>query len=196
MVEAAKAMARKGSNFRYVNPGFGPINWCCVTVCSYWVYEADITGTKWVMGSSNQPYFWSPRYGGDTYDDFLIDNNFIKMSFKNIGRDGLRAGDILQANDHSVTVVQGDEVNDMTYSEKEMLAGLEKDVALNSKTYTLYPDLVRFIRAYLNFYGYVKNINTKWGKALTKKIKKWQKNTGLPVTGEIDTDDWKVIRKG
>lgn len=107
MVKKANQMATNGYDYYYKNPGFGPKGWCCVTFCSYLVYAADITKKSWIMGSSNNDYFWSPRYGGTAYDDFLINNGFKKYNFSTIGKDGLKTGDILQRWDHSVIVTQG-----------------------------------------------------------------------------------------
>lgn len=196
MVKSAKEMAKNGSKYRYVNPGFGPTDWCCVTACSYWVYEAGITGTKWKMGDRNQPYFWSPRYGGDTYDDFLINNNFKKLLFKDVKKDGLRAGDILQSNDHSVTVVEGCEVDDMTYAQGQILKAFADDVVVTRTNAKEYPHVTKFVRAFLYDAGYVTVISTKWTKKLTKKLKKWQKDNKLPETGAFDKLTNERMQKG
>lgn len=110
MIETAADMAEDGSQYNYVNPSFGALDWCCVTVISYWVCVG--IRRKWIFGSSDQPYLWSPKYGGD-YDAFMLDAGFDKIPFYQVGSSGLKAGDILQSWSHAVMVYEDNDSFDV-----------------------------------------------------------------------------------
>lgn len=101
MISKATAMANDGYFYNYVNPSFGAKDWCCVTICSYWATYG--TGNYWKMGSPDNDYVWSPRYGGN-YDKMLLNLGFKKYNFNNIGLAGLQSGDMIQSWSHMAMV--------------------------------------------------------------------------------------------
>lgn len=186
MVAAARTMAANGYNYYYQNPGFGPKGWCCVTACSYWVYQG--LGLNWVMGSSRNDYFWSPRYGGTAYDDFLINHGFKKYNFAQIGRNGLRAGDILQRWDHSVTVVEGNNTEEGFDVAK--IKTLKKGSSGNE---------VKNLQALLNVWLSKTPkliVDGVFGSVTEEHLKAYQKAQGLYVDGICGEKTWADILVG
>lgn len=188
MVKKANQMAAHGYDYYYKNPGFGEKPWCCVTFCSYLVYAAGITKKTWVMGSSYNDYFWSPRYGGNAYDDFLIDNGFKKYDFSQIGKAGLKAGDILQRWDHAVTVVQGNSTPAPT-------GGF--DVALiptikRGSTGNCVKNLQALLNLWMNKETPLK-IDGQFGALTETRLKQYQKIQKLYVDGICGEKTWADI---
>lgn len=198
MVAVAEEMAAQGSIYNYVNNvdpakgpiGFGPLDWCCVTVCSYWVHAAGITPEPWIMGSNKNDYFWSPRYGGTAYDDFLLENGFEKLKYSKVGKEGLWKGDIVQRWNHTVTITEGND--EMTNTERAMLDGLKKDVVLKKGSKG---ELVTFIKNYMKYWGHYPYTikNDKFGSKLKKSIMGWQQLNNRKQTGQIREADWTQI---
>lgn len=84
--------------------------------------------------------------------------------------------------------------NDMTYSEKLFYEAIEKDIDVSIENASDFPNVTEYLRRYLNYYGYVKVINQKWTRSLTKKLRKWQRANGLPVTGHLRGCDLERMR--
>lgn len=99
MIDLADLMVKNGYYYNYVNPSFGKRDWCCVTLVSYWVsHGCDL---PWKMGSPDNDYVWSPRYGG-AYDRYLINAGFKKYNY-NVVKE-LKTGDIVQSWSHIAMV--------------------------------------------------------------------------------------------
>ena len=83
---------------------------------------------------------------------------------------------------------------DMTYSEKLFYDAIEKDIDISIENASQFPHVVEYMRRYLYYYNFVKVINDKWTKKLTKKLKKWQKSVGLKATGHLTGSDIDKMR--
>lgn len=180
----AYRMTANGVKYRYENPGFGEIDWCCVTFLSYVI--CCVLGLGWDFGTSYNKYFWSPRHG-DGWDSFLLTNGFTKMTYS--GTAYLEDGDIVVSNDHSVmyTSLSDDSKPSTTATVEITLPVLE----IGSTG-----GYVKTLQALLNFYNYADLLVDGKFQALTKKaVENYQQSRGLPVTGIVAEMTWNQLLK-
>lgn len=192
MVAKAKEMAAHGYDYYYRNPSFGEKPWCCVTIASYWIHIG--LGLRWIMGSNQNDYFWSPRYGGTSYDLFLRNNGFKKMNYSQVGKAGLRAGDILMRNDHSVMIVEG---ADTKPSEEGFDVAKMPTLKLGSTG-----NVVKNLQALLNLWTTQTGayepilVDGLFFKVTEERLKLYQRLQGLYVDGICAEKTWSDILIG
>lgn len=188
MLSCAGDMVKQGYKYSYINPGFGPEDWCCVTVTSYWIYEAGMVQDKeWIMGSSNQSYIWSPKYGG-AYDALLLNNGWKKYLYNEswLINKKFRAGDIIQSAGH-IAVIAAD---DHEIFEVEKMPTL-----MNGDTGNVVKNLQALLNLWTTQSGKYKAIKIDgiFGDETEERLKLYQELQGLNVTGYCDAETWKDI---
>lgn len=182
MITKAYEMANHSGDYRYVNPSFGKNEWCCVTVISYWVCIGK--NVVWVFGDSTQPYLWSPRYGGN-YDGFMINYGFEKIPFYRIGKEGLKAGDILQSWSHAV----------LCYDDNRRFELSEMPILKIGS----FGNVVKNLQILLNYWMCQNGTNKPLlvdgvlGTLTEQRLKDYQKIQRLTVDGICGYETWKDI---